>query len=180
MTEIARAIRALTKTSDEVYAVAAEVLSVDKAARTCNVRPLNGDAEVFDVRLQSAIGGGAGVWYLPKAGSKVIVVFISKEAAFVAMTEEVDLVEMVIGDQVLQLTDKGLAVGSGSNHLRAELDALFATLDKLTDTLMQFQLATNVGPTVAVMPQTITAITQHKADFAAIQNKLKTYINAIS
>jgi hypothetical protein len=180
MTEIARAIRAMSKSSDEVYAVVAEVLSVDKTARTCDVQPLNGDAEVFDVRLQSAIDGATGMWYLPKAGTRVVIVFISKEAAVVALAEEVELVELKIGGQVLQVTDKGLALGSGSGDLRAEMDALFEQLAKLMDTLTKFQLATNVGPTVAVMPQSVAAVTQHKADLNAIHTKFKSYLNAVS
>jgi hypothetical protein len=180
MSELGQAIRALSNRTDEVYAVVCEVLSVDKTSRTCDVRPLNGDAEVFDVRLQSAMSGGTGMWYLPKAGSKVVIVFISKEAAFVAMSEEVEALEVMIAGQVLQISDKGLALGSDKGDLRSEMDALFATLDAMTDTLMQFQLATNVGPTVAVMPQSIAAINQHKADLKTIHTKVKSYLNAVS
>ena len=52
--------------------------AVDEAARTCDVEPLNEDAPLFDIRLQSEQAANEGVVMIPAVGSWVIVTFTSK------------------------------------------------------------------------------------------------------
>lgn len=171
---IAQAIRTLSKTDDEVYSLVGKVKALDESARTCDVEPLNGDAEIFDVRLQAEQGGDFGAVLFPRVGSWVIVTFLGKSDAYVAATSEVEKVILKIENQQVEFSASGLKMNSASAGLTEQVEKLLDTLDALTDTLMQFQLATNVGPTVAVMPHVIQKITQSKADFAGVKAKLKT------
>ena len=48
--------------------------SVDEGQQTCNLQPLNGDAEIFDVKLKATLDGlENGMVVFPKVGSQVIV-----------------------------------------------------------------------------------------------------------
>jgi hypothetical protein len=76
----------------EYYAKPCEVLTVDESARTCDVRPYDGSADIYGVRLQAVEGSDKGVVQIPKSSSAVLVVFISKSRAFVSLCEEVDKV----------------------------------------------------------------------------------------
>lgn len=91
-------IKNLISDNEELYSQPCEVLEVDKSARTLKVEPLNGDADIFDVRLQSKESSGIGLVLFPKIGSQVIVTFLSKDLAFVTSTDEVEEVSLRIGE----------------------------------------------------------------------------------
>lgn len=74
----------------ELYAKPCKVISVDEDARTCEVEPFDGSAVIYDVRLQAVEGSDKGVVIVPTVGSGVLVVFISKSRAFVALGEQLD------------------------------------------------------------------------------------------
>ena len=68
--------------------IPAKVLSVDMVARTCDVQPVDGSADIYDVRLQVSEGNDAGVLIVPLVGSFVLIVFASETLAFVACGEQ--------------------------------------------------------------------------------------------
>ncbi len=74
----------------EYYGKPCEVLEIDEMARTCDVKPYDGTAIIYGVRLQAIEGSEKGVAIVPKKGSGVLVVFISKSRAFVALGEQLD------------------------------------------------------------------------------------------
>jgi len=82
----------------EYYAKSCKVLEVDEATRTCDVEPYDGTAAVYNVRLQATESGEKGLVLIPVVGSGVLVVFISKSRAFVALSEEVDKIVLVCKD----------------------------------------------------------------------------------
>jgi hypothetical protein len=110
MSEIARAIKDIAKTADEVYSLVARVTAVDESERTCDVQPLNGDAALFRVRLQSELSGALGIVAFPKEGSTVVVTFINKESAYVALCSEVTRIVITIGGLEIEAEDNRLTV----------------------------------------------------------------------
>ncbi|CAB4128063.1 hypothetical protein UFOVP105_15 [uncultured Caudovirales phage] len=74
----------------EVYSIVCSVLSVDETERTIDAKPINGDAEIFGVRLQSSINSAVGVVSIPKVDSFVIVTFLNKLTGYVALCTEID------------------------------------------------------------------------------------------
>jgi hypothetical protein len=70
--------------------IAASVLAVNQQERTCDCRPLNGDADVFAVRLQSDLSLTGGICIFPKVDSNVIIGFLHKTQAFVMLYSEID------------------------------------------------------------------------------------------
>jgi hypothetical protein len=77
-----------------VSTVPARVLSVDKAAATCDVQPVEADTpEMFDVRLRAVDDGtAAGFIAWPVVGSVVLVSLIDNDlnTAFVSLASQVE------------------------------------------------------------------------------------------
>ena len=74
----------------EMYCVLCKVNSVDTSARTCEVSPLNGKADLFDVRFQAELSLTEGVFIEPKVDSTVFVAFINSVQAAVVLCSEVE------------------------------------------------------------------------------------------
>ncbi len=173
---IGQNIRKLSQRADEVYSLVAKVTEVDEAARVCSVEPLNGDAAIFDVRLQAQESGADGVVLIPAVDSWVVVTFLSKETAYVAKCSQVDKVIWTVEKQNVEFTKDGFSLQSEQANFADQVTKMLDTLDALIQTLTEFQLATNMGPTIAVMPQIITKLTQHKTDFNQVKTDLKTML----
>ncbi len=98
MANIRDIVLELIKDNDEMYSIVGKVKEVDKAKRLCRIEPNNGDAELFDVRLQSVVSSEIGLVLFPALDSDVTVTFLSKELAFVSQTSEIEEVKLDIGD----------------------------------------------------------------------------------
>lgn len=96
--ELKDILKKLNENQDEIYSVLCSVAEVDEEKRTIHAKPLNGSAEIFDVRLQVMLSGVIGVVIFPKVGSDVIVNFISKEVAYVALNSEIEKIKLNIGE----------------------------------------------------------------------------------
>lgn len=166
----------IAKADAELYSVVGEVIEVDEAKRFCTVAPLNGDADIFDVRLQAAQELTDGVVLIPKIGSWVIVTFTGPNDGYIAERSQVDKVLWVTEKQTLEFTKAGLRLFSDKAEFTTEVEALLDTLAALIQTLTEFQLSTNMGPTIAVMPQIVAKLNQHKTDFEGVKKNLKTML----
>lgn len=173
---ICESIKQLSKTADELYSVVGEVTEVDEAARVCTVRPLNGDADLLDIRLQAQEKGEDGFVLIPAVGSWAVVTFLSKETGYVAKCSTVDKVIWTVDKQQFEFTKDGMSLKNDQAAFASEVEKMMDTLDALIQTLTEFQVSTNMGPSIVVMPQIITKLTQHKTDFAQVKTNLKTML----
>ncbi len=87
---IKEAIKAMMKDQEELYSILGTVISVNGAF--CDVSPVDGSADILDVRLQ--VEQSKGVLIKPKLDSKVIVSFLSKNEAIVSMFSTIDGIEL--------------------------------------------------------------------------------------
>lgn len=172
MSDIAKAIKQISKTRDEVYSVVGEVTAVDEAARTCDVAPLNGDAAIFDVRLQSVLSGSNGVVAFPKVRSAVVVTFLNQKTGYVANTGEVDKIIITIGDKEMTLEADGFSFKSNSADFSVQIASWLDELIALIDTLLAFQVTTPSGPSTGATGTSLTNLAQHKTKFSSIKSLL--------
>lgn len=108
---IAELIREIAADGAEVYSALVRVDAVDDQVMTCDCSPLDGDAELFDVRLMPQAGNGVRV--IPTVGSVGIVTFLSKDTAYLAMASEVDRVQVKTGDTDVDITAAGVVINGG-------------------------------------------------------------------
>jgi hypothetical protein len=154
--QIRKSLSELMKTGEEIYAKVCEVLSIDTAAKTIDVKPVDDTAEIFNVPLQADTQGD-GLVVFPAAGSKVLVVFTSKHTAVMCNAGEVDGmaykdtkgVELIIKDGKITVKNSAYGIAQAFNDL---IDAI----GKLTVT-------TGVGP---------SGIPVNKSEFDAIKQNL--------
>jgi len=86
------AIKKLSALSGEQYCVVCTVDSVDLVENTCELTPVNGDADLQAVRLLS--NNNKGFLIIPKVGSVVIASFLNDAVAYVSMFSEVDEIQL--------------------------------------------------------------------------------------
>ncbi|MBL7813404.1 MAG: hypothetical protein JNL70_00260 [Saprospiraceae bacterium] len=155
MEQLKQAIRQLANTNEAIYSVVGTVKKVDKQTRTCVVSPENGDADILDARLQANTEGSLGVVVFPKEGSFVVVTFLNKNTAYVALTDEVETVH---------LSREGF-------DLKEQINDLFEFNKKVLDLLLGFKMLTNMGVTTGVFPDTITKLQQLKQENDQLKSK---------
>ena len=173
---IAQAIRKMTATEDEIYSVVGKVTAVDESARTCDVEPLNGDAALFDIRLQAEQSASEGVVLIPAVGSWVIVTFTSKADGYVAERSRVEKILWGIGSNKMEYSADGFRLENAQTDLKSELSDLVGLFNDLLTTLQTFTVATAVGPSTGVMPPTLTDIIQYQVKLQALKPKLESLL----
>ena len=173
---ISQSIKHLAAMDDEVYSIIGEVKDIDQVERTCTVSPINGDADIYGVRLQSVISEGEGFVVFPKKGSQIVVTFLNKQTGYVALCAEVEQIEIKIDGQIFQYSSDGLHIASNVSDLKSELNAICTLFDGLLTTLQSFQVMTSVGPSANVMPNTIADLISKQVEIAQIKSKINTFL----
>jgi exosome complex RNA-binding protein Csl4 len=145
MSDIKKALRAITKTDDEVYSIVGEVTKVDKKRRVVNVQPLNGDAEILGVKLQSNESDTEGLVIFPQKGSNVVVTFLNKNTGYVAMVSSVEMVEYIAQNLKISLDTEGVHVERNGADLKKIVDTLVEHTDTVYDFLIKLKIVTPSG-----------------------------------
>lgn len=112
------------KGNDKVTLVAAEVVSVDEAARTCKVNAITGvgQTEIDNVQLMASIDDG--LLLIPAIGSTIIVSYSSYNQPFVSLFSELAKIVLVAGEEnasiqidasgvLLEIADTKLLISDG-------------------------------------------------------------------
>lgn len=92
---------------------------------------MNGDADIFGVRLQTDINATVGLQMKPKVGSNVIIGFINKSAAYLIMSSEVEEFEIVIGNTSFKMNGTTIEMNGGSFDGLIKIAALTTKLNSL-------------------------------------------------
>ena len=103
-------IQKLAGTDFGGYLQLCKVIAVDTEAQTCTCEPVNGDSNLFDVRLQADMSSQQGFVIFPKVGSFVFVGFFNAHSALVVITGEIDKMKINIGDNEITLASNGHAM----------------------------------------------------------------------
>ena len=86
------ALRDLVKTDDVIYSVICTVKSVDTTDNICDCEPIDGSADLLEVRLMAQ--NSTGFLIIPKVNSIVVVTMINKYTGYVAMFSEVEEIQL--------------------------------------------------------------------------------------
>jgi len=152
-------IKKMSKSGDEVYAKVCEVLEVNTQEATIDVKPTDGTAEIFDVRLQAESQTG-GLVVLPKVGSMVLVVFLNKNSAAVVNTSEIQKLSLVISPCIFEVDNTGFL-------LQKENETLKQLMADLIDAIKALKFTTNNGPTISLI---------NINDFIALENRFNQFL----
>ncbi len=188
-------LQKLTATGEELYAKVCTVHRVDKENNYCDVIPVDGTAELFDVSFQADSQGG-GLCFYPAVNSKVLVVFINKHHACICQVSEVDLMELAIdkmefsvdkeklklknGDVEFLINEAGLnlekgkvkfSVGKDGFLLKTETQSLKKLMVELLDAIQAMVFTAPGGSPAALTTKLLNAST-----FTELQTKFNTLL----
>jgi hypothetical protein len=178
---VADAIRTIAKPADEVYSVVGVVIDVNADARTCDVRPSNGMADIFDVRIQAAPMGDEGLIYTPKVGSVVIVTFLNRHTGYVSASSE-------LNDWYLICDDIRLGDETGENAVKGEtlnqrLSEMITQHRDMVQALLQYcttQQAASIGALAPLAPgyaALIAALSPMLGNLQSIETALENHLS---
>lgn len=188
----------MTASGAEIYCKICTVDAVDEKARTVDVSPLDESAPIVGVNLQANQSGKVGLVAFPKKDSHVVVAFLNDAAAVVILSEQVDKVCGVIGDEPpvevvaengsLAITidettitadgKKHITFNGGSNgglaitpELKTQLDKMTARIDGIIDAINNATFLANDGGSElkSSMVKALAKLTD-KEDFSNIEN----------
>lgn len=140
--------------------VLGEVLKVDEEKQTVNVKPVNGDAEVYDVSLQPRAMAQGLVIY-PKKGTHVLVAMMDETSGYVIMRDEIDVLRLKAND-----IDAHEALNKAFD-LVSNLISLLAN---------EYTLMTNTGATIKVRPDITAKLERKKQDLKNVQKSFNQLI----
>ncbi len=164
---VASTIKKLSETSDEVYAKVCEVLEINEVEKTIDVKPIDGTAEIFDVRLQAESETG-GLVLIPKKGSMVLVVFINKNSAAVVNTSEIEKLNLVIEDVEFQIDKDGFLLKKENETLKKLMSDLLKAIKQ-----MKFTVATT-GTAAAQTGSTL--VMTNLAQFIDVETRFNQFL----
>ncbi|TXI13509.1 MAG: hypothetical protein E6Q66_09980 [Pedobacter sp.] len=134
---IIQSLQKLIDTGEQPYAKVCMVHRVDKANKCCDVIPVDGSAELFDVPFHPS-EGDAGLCLYPALGSHVLVVFINKHHACICQVSEVELMKLKV-DQIEFSVDKEGFL------LKKENETLKKLVDDLLKAILEIKILTPSG-----------------------------------
>lgn len=103
-------IKRAADNGDQIYSLVCVVNSVNESERTCDVSPLNEDADVLQTRLSATLNSTQGVVIIPKVDTNVIVTFLTKDVGFVAMCTDAEKVLIDCDTVIFNGGNKGAMV----------------------------------------------------------------------
>lgn len=180
MSQIKDAIERISRTREEIYSLACEVLSVDTDERTCDVRPLNGQADLFACRLQSSMGLVEGFLQVPKVGSTVVVTFLGRNHGYVALCSELEEVQIYcpvsLGGPAGEKAVKGETLNDNLGELNDNLGQLVTDLTTFATTQAAASIGT-LAPLAAGYGTLLTALATLQATVASWEAKLSQHLS---
>ena len=176
MRNIGQMIKTLARQGMDIETRVCVVTAVDAETRTVDCEPLDESAPILGVNLQANQGVKSGIVIFPKVGSHVIVAMMNEGmGGCVIATEEIEKVEVVIGESSIVVTEDGIVLNGGKLGGLVKVEALTAKLNELinafnehTHTLPSGTVAVTGSATAQTnaAPITVPAITSKHAEVA--------------
>lgn len=135
-----------------------------KTKKTIDVKPIDGTAEIFNVRLQAESENG-GLVLIPKEGSMVLVVFLNKNNAAVVNTSEITKYELQVEKCEFSIDNDGFLLKKENETLKKIMGDLIGAIKQ-----MSFTLTT---------PDTIngsTSLLNNLAQFTSIETRINQFL----
>lgn len=153
---IKQAIRELTKTDDVLYSVLCKVKSVDTTNNTCDCEPINGDADLLEVRLMAQSTDGFLI--IPTVNSTVVVTMINKYTGYVAMFSGIEKIKLN-GDNYDGLVKIGDLVDK-LNALENKVNSIINTFNTHTHPYVNVSTPATTSPSTSPVAGTLTPTQQ--------------------
>lgn len=156
---IIQSLQKLMDTGEQPYAKVCMVHRVDKANKCCDVIPVDGSAELFEVPFHPN-EADTGLCLYPALNSHVLVVFINKHHACICQVSEVDLMKLTIDKVELSADKDGFLLKKDSETLKKLMDDLLNAIQAM----------------VFTVPQGTTTLLENAGTFKTIQTRFNSFL----
>lgn len=129
MSTIKELIRQLADSGQENYCVVGIVKSVE--GLSCTVEPVNGDADILDVRLTAGENDDQFFYLIPKLDSVVVVSFLNKHAGYVSMFSEVSEIRAKIGESLYEMDEAGFKIAKGNDTMLEVISLIIESVNQI-------------------------------------------------
>lgn len=130
-------INEIVKKRMPIVSIPARITAVNESKGVCDVEPLDGTAEIFDVLINGEQTDEAGIVIVPAVDSVVFVTFVSKEVAFVSLSSVIDKVFIKINDISLVLDKDGAVFNDGTLDGLVKINDLVSKLNAIENNVNQ-------------------------------------------
>ena len=168
-------LQKLTATGEQLYAKICTVHRVDKEKKCCDVMPVDGSAELFEVPFHPS-EADAGLCLYPAVNSHVLVVFTGKHHACICQVSEVDLMKLVIHQLEFSIDKEGLRLKKENIAFSVDKDGFLLKKDSETLKKLLDDLLTEIQAMVFTTSQGPTTLLQNAAKFQAIQTRFNSFL----
>jgi hypothetical protein len=169
---IRETLKKLGKQHQFDHIVYGQITNVRPSEQLCDVIPSNGDAEIFDARLQTT--DDKAVLFVPKDKTFGLVVMESETSGFLIWAEQNDSCQLKVGDTYIYVSKSGIEIKKGQTDLKAILLDFLKDYDNTLDLLTKPLFVAGQIP-VTLLPTVLPTIVKKKVELA----KVKTNINTI-
>lgn len=145
-----------------------KVKDIDEGQRTCTCEPVDGDADILEVRLQASMGKDKGFVLIPKKDSYVYVGFFNKHAGVILLTEVIDKVMIDIEQTSMLMDQDGVVFNGGDLHGMCKKQQVMDNYNSLKQYAEALKAATQAVAVVCDMlvPTTSTTFQAAMAAFS--------------
>lgn len=135
------AIETIDKMSSRIRFVQGTVKEIDKVERELSLFTPEG-AEIGQIMLQSMSNRESSFVLYPKIGSDCIILFEEESmSGCVIATEEVERMELVIGETRVEVTEDGIVLNGGGLGGLVKVEALTARLNGIEESINELKAA---------------------------------------
>ena len=146
----------------EIYSIVGTISEIDEGKMTAKVTPLNGDPELFGVKLLSSSSGDAQTIFVPVDGSEVTVTFLNAETGFISQISNVEKVLIKSKDEIVIEAGEKVSIKNSSQNLKELFDELFSFLEK------DLMVSTPSGPSGPPLPASVSKLATIKNKFGQL------------
>lgn len=130
------------------YPLFCTVVSVDEVNKSCEVEPINGDANILDVKILA--DADPGMFMIPKVGSTVAVSMLDKDNAFVVMYSELEKILIEVGTsdaQSIEIKNGSIVFNGGNFNGLVKVSPLLQKINRLENEINKLkQIFTTWAP----------------------------------
>lgn len=124
---------------------------------------LKSGLDLTNVKLKATIDGDNYLLIIPKVGSKVVALSLSGELdnLSVIKVDEVERIELIIGDTNFKIDNQGYEINQGSENLKTVFNDYIGQFGNLCDELNKVVVSIGITPNVAMITQIKQEVTQN-------------------
>jgi hypothetical protein len=180
VSELKEIFQQLADKGEQVYSLICKVKTVHADKNTCDVTPVNGAADLLDVRL-NAYGTSTGYIVYPTADSFVMVTFFKKNEAYVSLVSDIDSLAVNIEDKTFYIDSEGILLNGDefggltkTPELKTQLDKTHALLTQIINIINGAPIAEpgNGAPSALQASLKIAITGKQLGSFTNIENTI--------